>query len=495
MYKTLYLFIALLACLASLRGNNIQIDNVSLASQNTAQDFYMIQFDLSWDNSWRTSTFESNWDAAWVFVKYTVKDQQNWQHADLHYVNGTSDGHNVPGNAVIRTMNNTYNTADGVGVMIYRATDGIGDISFPSVQIRWDYGDDGIGDDDIIEISVHAIEMVYVPQGPFYVGDGEGDFGQFEAGNSGQPFLISSENALTLGGTNINNLSNNDAINMLNADDFDYSTTRTLPAGYPKGFDAFYCMKYETSQEQYAAFLTQITSDQRNPRSGPFYVNATNVFPIRDGNYYADAEFPHRPMHYVSWADISAYLDWSGLRPMSELEYEKACRGPRDAVNGEFAWGNASWYIPDGYYTYDGSGADEIITSGLGTNTGNANTTSQYSGSTDPVRCGIFAASAENKTRQETGATYWGIMEMSGNCYELVISVGNGNTRDFDGRHGDGGLQSSGAASFSLLQDWAFVSGIGVGFRNSEISTRYGANYNDDARQHWHGIRGVRSAN
>lgn len=477
-----------------LWANNIQIENVSLASQNTAQDFYTIQFDLSWDNSWRTSTFESNWDAAWVFVKYTIKDQQDWRHADLHYVNGTSDGHSVPGNASIRTLNNTYNTANGIGVMIYRSTDGIGTISFPSVQIRWDYGDNGLADDDIIEISVHAVEMVYVPQGDFYAGDGQQDFGQFEAGNTGQPFQITSEAQLTLGGTNSNNLSNNNAINMLNDDDFDYATTRTLPAGFPKGHDAFYCMKYETSQEQYAAFLSHLTSDQRSPRSGPQYVNAINVFPLRDGTHWATADFPYRPMHYISWADMATYLDWAGLRPMSELEYEKACRGPREGVPNEYAWGNASWYTP-GLYTISGDGANEIVVDGLAVNAGNANSNSIYSGANLPVRCGIFAASATNKTRQETGATYWGIMEMTGNCYELMISVGNSQTRDFDGLHGDGNLQGSGNASFSLLADWAFVNAVGIGYRSSEVSTRYAANYNTSTRERWHGIRGIRSAN
>ncbi|MFN3345365.1 MAG: hypothetical protein ACK412_06920 [Chloroherpetonaceae bacterium] len=36
------------------------------------------------------------------------------------------------------------------------------------------------------------------------------------------------------------------------------------------------------------------------------------------------------------------YLAWSGLRPMTELEFEKACRGVEKGVPGEFAWGNAS---------------------------------------------------------------------------------------------------------------------------------------------------------
>ncbi|MCM1030075.1 MAG: glycine-rich protein, partial [Oscillibacter sp.] len=42
-----------------------------------------------------------------------------------------------------------------------------------------------------------------------------------------------------------------------------------------------------------------------------------------------------------------------------------------------------------------------------------------------PVRCGLFATSATNQT--QAGATYWGVMEMSGNLKELCVSVGNPN--------------------------------------------------------------------
>lgn len=469
-------------------ANNIQIENVRLVDQNTTDDYYFVEFDLSWENSWRTSTFESNYDAAWVFVKFTPKDQQAWSHANLHYVNGTNDGHTAATGSTINT------SPGGVGVFVYRSSDGIGNVNYENMRLRWDYGLDGVADDEVIEISVFAIEMVYVPQGSFFAGDGQQDFGQFEAGNSGQPFEITSEAALTLGGTNVNNMSNNDAINMLNPDDFDYSTTQTLPANFPKGYNAFYCMKYECSQQQYADFLAHLSSDQRQDRDGPLYVNATNVFPVDDGNYYAVADYPWRPMHYTSWADMAAYLDWSGLRPMSELEFEKACRGPRQPVNNELAWGDDSWYI-EGMYSLANEGtASEMIVSGLGVNVGNANTVSIYSGAPSPLRCGIFAASAENKTRKETGATYWGIMEMSGNCYEMVVSVGSAQSRDFDGLHGDGEVSSTGNASFSLLADWGFVSGIGIGYRSSEVSTRYGGNYNNSDRELWHGIRGIRTA-
>ncbi|MEM6801665.1 MAG: hypothetical protein AAF696_09705, partial [Bacteroidota bacterium] len=182
-----------------------------------------------------------------------------------------------------------------------------------------------------------------------------------------------------------------------------------------------------------------------------------------------------------------------GLRPMSELEFEKACRGPETPVNNELAWGDDSWYI-EGFYTLQDEGTPNETITNLGENTGNANTLSIFSGADAPMRCGIFAASATNKTRRETGATYWGIMEMSGNCYEPTISVGTNQTRDFSGLHGNGNIASTGNASFSLLQDWAFVNTVGLGWRSSEISTRYQANANNPDREKWYGIRGARTA-
>ncbi|MFK7972418.1 MAG: SUMF1/EgtB/PvdO family nonheme iron enzyme [Bacteroidia bacterium] len=480
----------------SLCANNIQVTNVSLASQDAVRDFYMIEFDLSWENSWRSSTYESNWDAAWVFVKVTLKNQADWQHASLHYINGTSDGHVMPAGATYRTANNSYGTtSEGKGIFIYRDADGFGNVNFQNIQIRWDYGADGFRDADILEISVHGIEMVYVPQGAFYVGDGEGDYGQFEAGNTGNPYRITSEAAIILGGTNANNLSNNNAVNVNDPDDFDYGTLRSLPAAFPKGYDAFYCMKYETSQAQYASFLTKLTEVQKTDRDGPFTVNGSNVFPIRDGEGFAIADNPERAMDYLSWADIAAYLDWAALRPMSELEYEKACRGPLDPVEGEYAWGNRSWYR-DWLYTLENAGtAQERITDGMGEGVGNANPFLSTVGGAELLRCGIFAASSVNHTRQETGATYWGIMEMTGNALEPLISVGNSQSRDFSGRHGDGTVTGSGNASFTLLTDWAFVNAVGVGRKYESVSRRLFINATRTDRVGYHGLRGVRTAN
>ena len=490
-----FFFISLIA----IHANNIQIENVSLASQNTAQDFYMVEFDLTWENSWRTSTYESNWDAAWVFIKFTLKNQNDWQHASLHYVNGTNDGHTVPAGATYRTANNSYGTTTrGIGAFIYRDADGFGNINYQNVQLRWDYGADGIFDSDILEIAVYGIEMVYVRQGPFRVGDGTGDFGQFERGNTGLPFDISSENAITLGGTAIGNLSNNNAVGMVNADDFNYATTQTLPAAFPKGYDAYYCMKYEASQQQYADFLSKLSPTGFSNRltsgcvSGLAPINAP-VFNV--GNQEPRAAYPWRAMYCASWADAAAYLDWAGLRPLSELEFEKACRGSEEPIANEYAWGNNKW----GYtliFTLQGEGPDEVIVDGMMEHSGNANIVGILggAGSSHVVRCGIFAASAVNKTRQETGGSYYGIMELTGNVAEYNISVGSSQTRDFTGRHGDGILQGSGNASFSLLTDWSFVSGTGLGSRWSQVSRRQWAIANVSNRTSIYGIRGCRTA-
>ena len=40
--------------------------------------------------------------------------------------------------------------------------------------------------------------------------------------------------------------------------------------------------------------------------------------------------------------NLCTYLDWAGLRPMTELEYEKICRGPSAPVAGEYAWGSTT---------------------------------------------------------------------------------------------------------------------------------------------------------
>jgi len=166
MKKLLILFFALILFSTS-KANNLSITNVSLTGQNTSSDFTLVQFDLSWDNSWRLS---SRRDAAWIFVKYKIGGV--WQHATINYVDGTAanDGHTQATGSTVET------TSDGMGIFIYRDADGNGTNTFTNIQLRWNYGVDGVMDDDIVDIQVFGIEMVYVPTGTFAAGDGTNGF-------------------------------------------------------------------------------------------------------------------------------------------------------------------------------------------------------------------------------------------------------------------------------------------------------------------------------
>ena len=146
---------------------------------------------------------------------------------------------------------------------------------------------------------------------------------------------------------------------------------------------------------------------------------------------------------------------------MTELEFEKACRGPIAPKPGEFAWGSAN--IASTPYILSNSGQSNENVNNLPSNTGNAiyqDTNGTISG---PLRNGIFASSAVNKNREETGGSYYGVMELSGNVYERCVTVGNDTGRGFTGVHGNGIISSQGHGT---AINWPNnTTGVGYGFR------------------------------
>jgi len=94
--STHYLAIALLVCcfLFSLESsaNNISVSSVSLTARNKSADYVQVQFNLSWNNSFRVNKSTSIWDAAWVFIKYKVGLNGEWKHASI----STTGGHSIP---------------------------------------------------------------------------------------------------------------------------------------------------------------------------------------------------------------------------------------------------------------------------------------------------------------------------------------------------------------------------------------------------------------
>ena len=76
-------------CLNMLIANNVQILNLGLANHNVFNQEVFIQFDLTWENSWKIGTAPSNWDAVWVFAKYREYNGE-WKHATLATVPGST---------------------------------------------------------------------------------------------------------------------------------------------------------------------------------------------------------------------------------------------------------------------------------------------------------------------------------------------------------------------------------------------------------------------
>jgi formylglycine-generating enzyme required for sulfatase activity len=457
MRKILLICVATLATLA-LYANNIKIANVTLTGTNTGSQYAMIQFDLSWDNSWRVSTGPSNWDAAWVFIKYRVKNDTTWHHATLHYADGTGtgDGH-IPASGATIASNNDNGAGGSYGVFIYHnAPIGQGSVSYAATQLRWDYGVNGVPTpDSVTDLQAFAIEMVYVPQGSFKAGSGggpeEGAFYTYP--DTTQPYTVSSEAAITIGpvpGQLYYNPTPNNT-------DYSGDRTGTVVDSFPKGYNAFYVMKYEVTQDQYTAFLNTLTSVQAYTRAygfqraglrtGPNSGSRMGITLTGSGGY--STTNPYVACNFIAYPDLAAYLDWAGLRLMTELEYEKACRGPLPPVPGEFAWGTAQ--INNQQYTIsDISTAYEAVDSNY-SNLGNANVFSTHpliaNNEYSPLRVGIFAANPGNTGRVTAGATYYGIMEMTGNVFEDIITVGDPISRSFDGLPGDGQLDDNGFAN------------------------------------------------
>lgn len=404
---TLVIFTSIIS--ANLWANNIAVSNVSLSERDITSDFTKINFNVTWNNSWRTSTNESNWDGAWIFVKFRKVRTSVWNHATINFVaaGASASGHTEGAGATIKTA------ADGKGVFVYRNANGIGNVNFAGNKIRWNYGLYGVQDNDSVEVRVFATEMVYVPAGPYYLGTGGAERFAFKNGNTANPYLVATADEIlvsnTVGSLNYTVRFNEDA-------------SGPIPAEFPTGYGAFWLMKYETSQQQYADFLNHIDLNKATKR---FFSLFTGSHP----NYVAPN--PERVCVGNSFADVLAYADWSGLRPYSELEYEKACRGSNmTPVAEEYAWGNTTLI---NLSTVSGSGsANEAPTVFA-----NANITAVAR------RCGIFAIATAS--RDTAGATYYGVMEMSGSAWEAVIPISNPTARSFAASvHGAGLLDADG---------------------------------------------------
>ncbi|MEO0731727.1 MAG: SUMF1/EgtB/PvdO family nonheme iron enzyme [Bacteroidota bacterium] len=348
---------------------------------------------------------------------------------------------------------------------------------------------------------IHVLEMVLVNEGAYDLGcaksyedrntilTGKGTLGaplnafyQSDVnGNYAGPYKVKSEATLKIG----------DCMGCLYAKDAKIPGVNTysgekagrLPASFPKGFTAFYQMRYELSEAQYCDFLNSLTDRQSTNRinlAGEFQGENRRKF----GNFIRLAEegfittSPLQPCSFLSWSDCLAYADWAGLRIMTELEFEKSARGFNASKFREFCWGDEQISLSNGLILGGSASGTKVAGNAHINYLGFSNyadvcptSKARYRGCRTlndslayrgPITTGIHAYSADRKDRSSTGASYFGAMDLSGNLREPVVPIGwAANRRGYTNHLGDGSIDKDGnsnetAWKFLLQEDTVF---------------------------------------
>jgi hypothetical protein len=481
--------------------SKLKISNINLVpSGNNA----LVQFNVQWNNAWKNNI---NCDGIWIFAKYKNKNGL-WEHINLgnasnhvfDYSDQTPDSFSK-GISKDQSVTGIWVPETKKGAFIYRTNDR-GNVDLQNVQLLWKYQEDGVNTIKNIEVKVFGVEMVYIPEDKHYVGEPIGGHLN-EKGERMAPlnclyvypkngaYLVDSEKEIIIDAKEGHLYCNQD--NERSRDEVPF----TIPATFPKGYKAFWYMKYGLNSRQYVDFLNCLTRKQQQThvRSDisqdivPNYHVMTNseeekyrqsiVCALRNHGTTEPIEFytyaPARACNAIAWADTAAYAAWSGLRPVTDFEFEKACRGPKEAVSWECAWGSNEIGRADTFDGADGSG-DEIKIPKKGLvnacygqgiapfEAAAGKTEADNPGFEGPVSCGLY-----EKTRHEgiperlnDGASYYGNLELSGNCWEPVVTFGSPEGRNFKPVHGNGSLDSDGHAN---VETWPNKTGKGTGVR------------------------------
>ena len=352
----------------------------------------VIRFDIAWTGSWR---HDVNHDAAWVFFKFRVEgdDSKTWRHVRLaadKILNPPGYGQAPAGAplsfewgkspADLKTFTAAGDTQfdflvpdgeDGfTGMFVRRADHGMGLASGAKITALWDLTTcPDVTKDTKVAIKAYGLKMVYVAEGSYYLGTGGDEtyaFYQSQAerkqaagteriddGNATMivreptkgeaefpPYPVTSSAAIPTG----------KEPGRLWARGAEPEDGGEIPATFPNGYQAFYMMEQPIPQAAFAFFLNSLPPDlaEYHHEDGNHATDSGWAGVIVHGK--GDVENPYQFHHgrlksvctwWLKWDDCAAFAAWAGLRPMTELENEKALRGPRYPVVNEA--GHSFW--------------------------------------------------------------------------------------------------------------------------------------------------------
>ncbi len=304
------------------RAGKLRIENVTVVPRDRRTA--TVRFDIAWEGSWR---HEANHDAAWVFFKVRAEGQKAWQHVRLaadKVLNPRGYSQEKGGTRL------DFIVPDGddgfLGMFVRRAEYGIGKVAATKVTAIWDLAaNKGITKDTKVSVRAFGIEMVFVPEGAFYLGSGGTEPYRFYKYTDGTqhtlPYRVTSAGAIPTGRQKGKLWARRGA---------QPEDKGEIPVAFPNGYAAFYCMKYHVQVGHYTGFLNMLDAAQAAKR----YTDKVRHQQIsRSGeppNYTCSSPDRRRACVALSWADGASFAAWAGLRPMTELEYEKVTRGPME---------------------------------------------------------------------------------------------------------------------------------------------------------------------
>lgn len=419
--------------------NNVGVRDVAVSSPtglSAAITFQLYANDVSSQATPGGGGFNT---AQWLFVKFSTQAgaDGSWRHATI------STG----------TTASWWNSAltvpsDRRGAFVDNSTSQ----SFwnSTVTLRWNYAEDGVAGPADAQVKVFAVTMINVHGGPFVY------------------------NAGGIGGSSYNNYGGGVEIQVNAAG----NTPSGAALGWPNGYNSFYLMRYELTQGQYADFLNTVHSSTASARYEPTADNGHNITYAAGNPYgsrYAAAD-RFSVKNYLSVSDLWSWLSWAALRPLTEMEFEKAARD-KAPDNRVYPWGNTE----PGTETY------------TPVHEGGAHTRHYmnfYNPSGKVLQAGRYLSGDLPREMEQMGIAPRVIADLGGNAAEQVINCSHSPAPS------NGGGTEAWPASWPA-PDSSAKGTRGGGFVNSsvggKVSERGSVSSGTDSRASYLGGRGARS--